>query len=639
MFALVYILMIYIVDSTWDGVTPPIYFELSSCLNDLDAVKFENRILKNQIRNLQINQLKEQTPTDYKELECSQEGDQEPNADFKARPLVTMSAVLTHSPPPPIHREPRSKSAPPAGWHNYRLLADSPMKLPSADNNAISYSRHNNTLFTPRQATLSPTTFTIRSDTPTESRQNTSPQPLIEDMAEIYQKEVFPKVNQTDKVHVPLANTSNTVPKTDLDTNQRARSNTSNTSARRRKKTRNKLMKAPQEDVDQLLADYRSKGPPVVRTLTVYDFADFKLMKEFEMDLISEFPLDLVVTQCFSGHPGLSASQIEHPLFPQYHRVAAQFGNLTVITSVILDFIDRLFSLSPDRTRYVYDPRWLPIWLQQVNMALYGCSTTTGYYDSFKEDFFVSFNESSLTSNQKRMLNIMDTLHAAGHEAIELDTEFIEQWNLFGDLDVLRMASQFFWWLIDRILFDSVTEIMMTREELRGSPFEELIAGNDSFIEGILNHRVLELKTHLESAMISLWKFVENPDNITMNDTRETTQKLERLRLFDSSWGLTKTMFELAHILNEWTSVAELERFHIHMTKVAAWHDQDMQFFWKMIEAFNLKLVRYEVRRWSPDRGRSARRQDKSKRKRHLTAQQSPAKVWFSKYELFCNPT
>lgn len=204
------------------------------------------------------------------------------------------------------------------------------------------------------------------------------------------------------------------------------------TKKRGRKKTTKKVIPLPEEsveeDVDQLLADYRAKAPPSQRTLTVYEFPDFSLITQFERDLMAFYPNDLLALQSASIMLALSPREVKHPQYPQHDRLMGRFDSLsryfiinqpifslivpigiiqtsTIATNIIFRITPFImeylscFQPSHDETYLGFDAYGAYEWLKKTIFVLSGFhNETANYYPIFRVDYFTLRNQSSLDS-------------------------------------------------------------------------------------------------------------------------------------------------------------------------------------------------------------------------------------------------
>ena len=198
---------------------------------------------------------------------------------------------------------------------------------------------------------------------------------------------------------------------------------------------------------------------------------------------------------------------------------------------------------------------------------------------------------------------------------------------------VLYLVSEFFAISMNRVLNDQKLDILSKFKKYRhlnlSTTFLEM---RDAEIEEIMDRREADFNQHIIRVIHLLCDFVVD-DNTTSEHVTEASWLLRRLRELDRQWGTIKEVLDVANIIGDWMTVPELNRFNIHFTKIGAWNDCEWNFFQQILANYGLKIVKYKVGRWNPEKESAAKKQGKSKRKSAASSRRNRPDVLFNKYE------
>ena len=485
LFLYLFILLLYITKckGTWEEIPTPLGFEsvfipssvhrdLKNCLNDLEELRQKNEMLLKQISQLRLQLSHKCMP------QCS---------NMEEVPL-TPRLLGTDS---RIKATVRSNSAPPI-FESVQQLSriDEEMQfLNSEDVNQNISDHHHDDANHNMHRMVSPPLTAVQSLVGTDNH------------SEIEFVEHPSSVDSKIKGNTPT-------PTVSLIESLSDRNNPLRFKRKQKKKMRKHITREDDnEDVDQLLAEYRAKAPPVQRKLIVYESIDSKTIHELEKDLIMQYPSDLILVQTLQFRntspihtfDSFGKGKEHHPDYPQYPRVIGHCGILSGILSATLDFT-QCFKIKEDGSHITMDPPVLLLWIKHIISVLCderGNDITRSYYKKFKTLFFPDQKNLPANAIETKLLAIMDFVDSQSRnktkiQAINLDIfGEIDVPVLFADARTLDLASQLFRFLMDQLLLSTKSEMLSTHRNLTSS-VQFFGVGNETEMESILDCRVTE---------------------------------------------------------------------------------------------------------------------------------------------------
>ena len=672
--ALLVILLLCAVESTWEEIPTPegwqtffipssVHQQLQSCVNDLEDLRQHNEILRNRYDALlmHLDFIGQENP--FNIIEAQRDIADVGTSPEEWAPLTPR--LLNHSPTKSIKSSGRSSSAPPTARSDLHLVTISTVMTTAVD------SEHSSTKSNTSNIDRIETAFNsdLQNQESIEHHDLTGNSTEMSSETEILSLSSGLVIQSIEPMNHSVVMTKTLPTESPMvqheatdETNTNVPPQRLSASARRKKKKQkkkndpkivNEIDSLEEEDIDEVLAQYRANGvngpqkeKPMCsqeRTLTIYESDDASTIHELEMDLAINYVSDLVVIQSFAAHSHSSAhSESRDFRFPGLHshvnilRVVARSYSLGHINTAILDYIE-CFKIGEGSSRFEYDSDALPLWLKTTISLLRKHKETNDYYQHFKDWDELSIN----TTNQRHVIQIMDLINfSVTKEKTSVNLQGLH--SLFATEAAWEIAAGFFGFVMDKLLRDQATRMVDNYHSFNLSQIRFVGSHNVTEFAEILDDQIQEFKEHIECAILLMTESVlgnekTNGEDLTAEVVVETLQLLNRITTLQRKWICMNAISDFTAVISQWMSIPELKQSHVHLTKYGTWPDEELEYFHRLTARYNLTLVRYKVSKIKQlnTRGtRSGQRQSKMAKKADLLSRSRLPHVILNKYEV-----